>query len=221
MKADFFHRRQLQTLLAVDDGVKALLGELRRRRILRDTIVVFMSDNGYSWGAHRIEGKGVPYEESIRVPLVIRYDRLFRGSRIETRTALNIDLAPTFAAAARAKRGAGGRPEPARNPRGLRGSRAERLPGRAPPRGAVPGDADVLRSPKLYLEVRLLRNGRGRALRLDGRSLRAREPRRGSRVPVPGGGNARPAGHALHADPSGLLTLVVLHGRRRRRGAAH
>jgi arylsulfatase A-like enzyme len=105
VKADFFHRRQLQTLLAVDEGVNALLGELRRRRILRDTIVVFTSDNGYSWGAHRIEGKGVPYEESIRVPLVIRYDRLFRGSRIEARTALNIDLAPTFAAAAQAKRG--------------------------------------------------------------------------------------------------------------------
>ena len=105
VKADLFHRRQLQTLLAVDDGINALLGELRQRRILRDTIVVFTSDNGYSWGAHRIEGKGVPYEESIRVPLVIRYDRLFRGSRIETRTALNIDLAPTFAAAARAKRG--------------------------------------------------------------------------------------------------------------------
>jgi len=103
LKADVVHRRQLQTLLAVDDGVNALLGELRRRRILRDTIVVFMSDNGYSWGAHRIDGKGVPYDESIRVPLVIRYDRLFRGSRIETRPALNIDLAPTFAAAARAK----------------------------------------------------------------------------------------------------------------------
>ncbi len=38
--------------------MNALLGELRRRRILHDTIVVFMSDNGYSWGAHRIEGKG-------------------------------------------------------------------------------------------------------------------------------------------------------------------
>lgn len=104
LNADLFHRRQLQTLLAVDNGVNALLGELRRRRILRDTIVAFMSDNGYSWGAHRVEGKGVPYEESIRVPLVIRFDRLFRGSRIETRPALNIDLAPTFAAAARAKR---------------------------------------------------------------------------------------------------------------------
>jgi N-acetylglucosamine-6-sulfatase len=103
LNADFVHRRQLQTLLAVDDGVSALLGELRRRRVLRNTIVVFMSDNGYSWGAHRIEGKGVPYEESIRVPLVIRYDRLYRGSRIETRPVLNIDLAPTFAAAARVK----------------------------------------------------------------------------------------------------------------------
>ena len=104
LKHDFVHRRQLQTLLAVDDGVKALLGELRRRRVLRNTIVVFTSDNGYSWGAHRIEGKGVPYEESIRVPLVVRYDRLVREARIETRPALNIDLAPTFAAAARAKR---------------------------------------------------------------------------------------------------------------------
>ncbi|HYM64206.1 MAG TPA: sulfatase-like hydrolase/transferase [Gaiellaceae bacterium] len=103
LNADFLHRRQLRSLLAVDDGVAALIATLRSRRILHDTIVVYTSDNGYSWGAHRIDGKGVPYEESIRVPLVVRYDRLFRGSRIETRPTLNIDLAPTFAAAARAK----------------------------------------------------------------------------------------------------------------------
>ena len=213
LNADLFRRRQLQTLLAVDDGVNSLLGELRRRRILRNTIVVFMSDNGYSWGAHRVEGKGVPYEESIRVPLVIRYDRLFRGSRIETRTALNIDLAPTFAAAARARRARVDGQSLLGIVARLRGSRAEDFlieHLRGAPYPAMPTYCGVRSSTWKYVFY-----GTGEDelydLTADPYELesRAADPA----VPDPGGGNARPPGHALHADPSGLLALVALHGR--------
>jgi arylsulfatase A-like enzyme len=62
-------------------------------------MIVFMSDNGFLYGEHRLTGKQAPYEESIRVPMVIRYDPVTGGSpgRVDSRFALNIDLAPTFA----------------------------------------------------------------------------------------------------------------------------
>jgi N-acetylglucosamine-6-sulfatase len=52
------------------------------------------------YGEHRLGGKQVPYEESIRVPMILRYDPLTSTARKDPRMALNIDLAPTFADAA-------------------------------------------------------------------------------------------------------------------------
>jgi arylsulfatase A-like enzyme len=94
---DAFREEQLRSLLAVDRGVGRLLAMLRTLGRLEDTMVVFTSDNGYQWGEHRWIGKGVPYEESIRVPLVIRFDPLVaeQGSRSGA-FALGIDLAPTI-----------------------------------------------------------------------------------------------------------------------------
>lgn len=103
------HRKQLATLLAVDDAVRAIVNLLANSGRLKDTMIVFTSDNGLQWGSHRISGKLVPYDESIRVPFVVRYDRLVRAPREDGRLALNIDLAPTFAALAGVRaRGADG-----------------------------------------------------------------------------------------------------------------
>lgn len=95
---DDFRRRQYQSLLAVDDAVGRILNALAETDRLEDTLVIFTSDNGFLWGEHRLFGKVVPYEESIRVPLVARYDRVLAQPRIEQRQALNVDLAPTIAA---------------------------------------------------------------------------------------------------------------------------
>lgn len=66
-----------------------------------NTVVVFVSDNGYLWGEHRqFFGKDAAFDESIRVPLIIRAPGLVGGPRQESRLALNIDLAPTLAAMA-------------------------------------------------------------------------------------------------------------------------
>lgn len=97
---DGFRARQLRSLLAVDNAVDRLLDALAESGRLEDTLVIFMSDNGLLWGEHRLTGKQAPYEESIRVPLVMRYDRLATGTRTETRQALNVDVAPTVAALA-------------------------------------------------------------------------------------------------------------------------
>jgi N-acetylglucosamine-6-sulfatase len=96
-----FRRQQLVAALAVDDAVHMIVKALKARHMLKTTMIVFASDNGVTWGEHRLAAarKLVPYEESIRVPLVIRYDLLTSGHRRhDGRLALNIDLAPTFAA---------------------------------------------------------------------------------------------------------------------------
>jgi N-acetylglucosamine-6-sulfatase len=92
-------RSMLDSLVEVDRGVAAIVDELRRRGMLDDTVIAFVSDNGMLLGEHRIAGKLWPYEESIRVPLVIRSPWIGRAV-VDDRLALNIDLAPTFAALA-------------------------------------------------------------------------------------------------------------------------
>jgi N-acetylglucosamine-6-sulfatase len=95
---DEFRRRQFASLLAVDQGVEAILGALRASGRLENTVLVFSSDNGLLWGEHRQWNRKVSaFEESIRIPLVVRYDALTLGGRRESRLAANIDVAPTIA----------------------------------------------------------------------------------------------------------------------------
>jgi arylsulfatase A-like enzyme len=96
---DAFRRGQLESLLAVDDAVGELLDALADTGRLDETLFVFTSDNGYLWGEHRWRSKIVPYEESIRVPLVVRYDGVAQTAATSPRLVANIDLAPTFAQA--------------------------------------------------------------------------------------------------------------------------
>jgi arylsulfatase A-like enzyme len=96
---DAFRRGQLESLLAVDDAVDELLDALADTGRLDETLFVFTSDNGYLWGEHRWRTKIVPYEESIRVPFVVRYDGVAQAAATSSRLVANIDLAPTFAAA--------------------------------------------------------------------------------------------------------------------------
>jgi arylsulfatase A-like enzyme len=94
--ADAFRVGQLESLLAVDEAVGAILRAVRATGRERETVIVFTSDNGHLWGEHRVVGKACAYEEAIRVPLVIRHPALAPLGRHEDRFALNIDLAPTL-----------------------------------------------------------------------------------------------------------------------------
>jgi N-acetylglucosamine-6-sulfatase len=100
VKGDTFRQEQLETLLAVDEAVGRVLDALADTGQLADTMIVFASDNGNDWGEHRRFSKLVPYEASIRIPLVVRYDRLIASARMENRLAVNVDVAPTIAALA-------------------------------------------------------------------------------------------------------------------------
>ncbi len=89
-------RDRLGTLLAVDDGVARILDALESTGQLEDTFVFYTSDNGFEQGEHRIAtGKDVLYEESIRVPLVVRGPGVLEGVE-ESPLVSCIDLAPTM-----------------------------------------------------------------------------------------------------------------------------
>jgi arylsulfatase A-like enzyme len=82
----------------VDTAVGQVMATLKELHRDQDTVVIFTSDNGSMRGAHGLWGKWIPYEESIRVPLIIRDPRLPAGQRGGTRDqmTLNIDMAPTM-----------------------------------------------------------------------------------------------------------------------------
>ena len=90
------YQQRLESLLALDEGVRRMVRALRRHGELANTVLLFTSDNGWMMGEHRIHaGKTVVYEPSTRVPLLVRGP----GFPVARRHQLvaNIDLAPTFA----------------------------------------------------------------------------------------------------------------------------
>lgn len=106
------YRAELASLLAVDDLVERLVKTLEATGQLDHTVILFTSDNGFFLGEHRIpEGKYLPYEESIRVPLIIRGGGFPAGAHVAQMVS-NVDLAPTIVAltGARARRTMDGRP---------------------------------------------------------------------------------------------------------------
>ncbi|MCC2977075.1 sulfatase [Sphingomonas sp. PL-96] len=95
-----YYKRYMETLLAVDEGIARIMDLLEQRGELDDTLIVYMGDNGFMFGEHGLIDKRAAYEESMRVPLLMRCPSLFApGSTIEQVVA-NIDIAPTLLAAA-------------------------------------------------------------------------------------------------------------------------
>lgn len=81
---------------AVDDNVGRLLAVLDELKLADDTVFCFSSDNGFYLGEHNLGDKRSAYEESMRVPMLVRYPRLVFKGRTDDRMVLNIDPAPTF-----------------------------------------------------------------------------------------------------------------------------
>jgi len=90
------YKAMLASMVAVDDLVGAVMDTLEANGISNETVVVFTSDNGWFYGEHRLTGKELPYEESIRVPLIIRAPG-YAVNATASQVVLNNDLAPTLA----------------------------------------------------------------------------------------------------------------------------
>jgi N-acetylglucosamine-6-sulfatase len=105
------YQQRLESLLAVDDAVASIVGTLRSVGELDDTLIVFTSDNGFFHGEHRVPlGKLLPYEPSIRLPLLMRGPGVPEGA-VRRQLVTNADLSPTIldAAGARPARAQDGR----------------------------------------------------------------------------------------------------------------
>jgi arylsulfatase A-like enzyme len=90
------YRCELASLLAVDRAVAEIDAALDAAHLSSRTYVIYTSDNGYMHGEHRIRAEKVqPYEEALKVPLVIRGPAIPAGTRI-TDPVANVDLAPTI-----------------------------------------------------------------------------------------------------------------------------
>ncbi|HWB96090.1 MAG TPA: sulfatase/phosphatase domain-containing protein, partial [Bryobacteraceae bacterium] len=95
-----YYKRYAETLCAVDDSVGRLLAALRQRGELDSTLIVYMGDNGFAFGEHGLIDKRTAYEESMRVPMLARCPELFTGGQTLRQVVANIDIMPTFLAAA-------------------------------------------------------------------------------------------------------------------------
>ena len=94
---DAYYVDQLRTMLAVEETIDAAIDALERTGRGKNTYLFFTSDNGYHHGEHRIaEDKQTPFEEAIRVPLVVIGPGVPAGTATDALTS-NIDLAPTIA----------------------------------------------------------------------------------------------------------------------------
>jgi arylsulfatase A-like enzyme len=91
-----YYEKQLESLRAVDDGVKEIIDTLGQLHRLRNTYILFTSDNGFFFGEHRLlGGKFLAYEPATHLPLLIRGP----GVKQDASTgelAANIDIAPTI-----------------------------------------------------------------------------------------------------------------------------
>jgi arylsulfatase A-like enzyme len=90
----------LATVQSVDDSVGRLLDALNRQGLAKNTIVIYTSDQGFFLGDHGLFDKRFMYEESLRMPFLVRWPAEIKPGTKRESMALNIDFAPTFLDAA-------------------------------------------------------------------------------------------------------------------------
>lgn len=89
-------RNYMRTVVGIDQNVGDVLALLDDLEIAEDTAVFFISDNGFFRGEHRLGDKRSAYEESLRIPFMIRYPKVQPGPLLVNQMALNLDVAPTI-----------------------------------------------------------------------------------------------------------------------------
>ncbi len=90
-------RNRLRMFASVDEGIGRIWSVLQKSGQLDNTFFVFTSDEGYFYGEHGLSyERRLAYEESARIPLLIRYPALIKAGSFVDSMALNIDMAPTL-----------------------------------------------------------------------------------------------------------------------------
>lgn len=91
-----FYRNYLETLLSVDESVSGVLDYLKANGLDQNTLVMYMGDNGFSFGEHGLIDKRHAYEESMRVPMIVKAPGVVKPGTVTEALVQNIDVAPTL-----------------------------------------------------------------------------------------------------------------------------
>ena len=93
---DEFYQRYLETLAGVDNSIGRVLDFLKDNNLDKETLVIYMGDNGFAFGEHGLIDKRQAYEESMRVPMLARCPALIKPNTVVKQMVLNLDVAPTI-----------------------------------------------------------------------------------------------------------------------------
>ena len=91
-----YRREYFRCVNGIDDNVGRILDALDELGLAEDTVVIYSSDNGYYLGEHGLGDKRTAYEESLLIPLLVRWPRVVEPGRIADQMVLNIDLSSTL-----------------------------------------------------------------------------------------------------------------------------
>ena len=101
-KYQVYMKAYYRMVTEVDMAIGNIIDELKAQGVYDNTLIVVMGDNGYFQSEHQLADKWYPYQESIRIPLIVHDPRLHNTQQntVNNEFVLNIDLAPTIIAAA-------------------------------------------------------------------------------------------------------------------------
>jgi arylsulfatase A-like enzyme len=89
-------RDYLATAASLDRNIGRALDYLDRHKLTENTLVVYLSDQGFYMGEHGWFDKRFMYEESFRTPMVMRFPKMIQPGRVDSSLVMNLDLAPTM-----------------------------------------------------------------------------------------------------------------------------
>lgn len=92
----FYIKNYLRCVKSVDDGVGRVLDQLERMGELDNTIVIYTSDQGFFLGEHGYYDKRFMYEESLQIPLLVRYPKSIEAGSVRSEMVSNLDFAETM-----------------------------------------------------------------------------------------------------------------------------
>ena len=93
---DKMARRYMRSSLSLDESVGKVMKAIDDAGVAEDTIFVYTSDHGHMLGEHGLAAKHLAYEESARIPMIIRYPRMVEAGSVRDDIVANIDVAPTL-----------------------------------------------------------------------------------------------------------------------------
>ena len=95
-KGATWRARSLRALMPVDDMIAGVVRGLNRLKESSNTLVIYVSDNGFLWAEHGLSKKSLPYTEAVKVPLLLKWPGRIQANAIDARLVGNVDIAPTI-----------------------------------------------------------------------------------------------------------------------------